>query len=163
MLIFISYILIISRMQDIHRVFEYHGAEHKTIACYERGLPLTVENVRKQSRFHPRCGTSFIFMILIVSIAFSTLLSFIMPDFIVNTRILWIAIKILFLPFMMGVGYELIKYAGRHDNVVVKIISAPGLWMQRLTTKEPSEDAIIEIGIASLSAVITDNPEDDSI
>ena len=102
-------------------------------------------------------------MILIVSIAFSTLLSFIMPDFIVNTRILWIAIKILFLPFMMGVGYELIKYAGRHDNVVVKIISAPGLWMQRLTTKEPSEDAIIEIGIASLSAVITDNPEDDSI
>ena len=163
MLIFISYILIISRMKDIHRVFEYHGAEHKTIACYERGLPLTVENVRKQSRFHPRCGTSFIFMILIVSIAFSTLLSFIMPDFIVNTRILWIAIKILFLPFMMGVGYELIKYAGRHDNVVVKIISAPGLWMQRLTTKEPSEDAVIEIGIASLNAVITDNPEDDSL
>lgn len=163
MAIFILYILIISRMKDIHRVFEYHGAEHKTIACYERGLELTVENVRKQCRFHPRCGTSFIFMILIVSIAFSTLLSFIMPDVIVNTRILWIAIKILFLPFMMGVGYELIKYASRHDNVLVKIISAPGLWMQRLTTKEPSEDAIIEIGIASLSAVITDNPEDDTI
>ncbi|MBE6818284.1 MAG: DUF1385 domain-containing protein [Ruminococcaceae bacterium] len=163
MIIFILYILLISRMKDIQRVFQYHGAEHKTIFCYEKGLPLTVENVKKQIRFHPRCGTSFIFMILIVSIIFSTILSYVMPDFIVQTRMLWIAIKILLLPFMMGIGYELIKYAGKHDNVFVKIVSAPGLWMQRLTTKEPSEDAIIEIGIASLQAVITDNPEDDSI
>lgn len=163
MVIFIMYILIISRMKDIQRVFQYHGAEHKTIFCYEQGLPLTVENVKKQVRFHPRCGTSFIFMILIVSIIFSTILSYIMPDVIVQTRMLWIAIKILLLPFMMGVGYELIKYAGKHDNILVRIISAPGLWMQRLTTKEPSEDAIIEIGIASFSAVITDNPEDDTL
>ena len=163
MLIFILYILIISRMKDIHRVFQYHGAEHKTIFCYEKGLPLTVENVRKQTRFHPRCGTSFIFMILIVSILFSTLLSYVLPDAIVQTRMLWIAIKILFLPFMMGIGYELIKFAGKHDGIFVRIISAPGLWMQRLTTKEPEEDEIIEIGIASLTAVITDNPEDDTL
>ena len=163
MIIFILYILLISRMNDINRVFQYHGAEHKTIFCYEKGLELTVENVKKQSRFHPRCGTSFIFMILIVSIIFSTLLSYIMPDVIVNTRMLWIAIKLLFLPLLMGIGYELIKYAGKHDNVFVKIVSAPGLWMQRLTTKEPTEDEIIEIGIASLSAVITDNPEDDTL
>ncbi len=163
MIIFILYILLISRMKDIQRVFQYHGAEHKTIFCYEKGLPLTVENVKKQIRFHPRCGTSFIFMILILSILFSTLLSYILPDVIVQTRMLWIAIKILLLPFMMGVGYELIKYAGKHDNLFVRIVSAPGLWMQRLTTKEPSEDAIIEIGIASLKAVITDNPEDDTL
>ena len=131
MVIFILYILIISRMKDIHRVFEYHGAEHKTIFCYEKGLPLTVENVRNQSRFHPRCGTSFIFMILIVGIIFSTILSYIMPAVIVQTRMLWIAIKILFLPLMMGIGYELIKYAGKHDNACVKIISAPGLNCRR--------------------------------
>ena len=163
MIIFVLYILIISRMKDVNRVFQYHGAEHKTIFCYEQGLPLSVENVRKQSRFHPRCGTSFIFMILIVSIILSTILSYILPDIIVQTRMLWIAIKILLLPFMMGIGYELIKYAGKHDNVFVKIVSAPGLWMQRLTTKEPSEDEIIEIGIASLTAVITENPEDDTL
>ena len=163
MLIFVLYILIISKMNDINRVFQYHGAEHKTIFCYEKGLELTVENVKAQSRFHPRCGTSFIFMILIVSILFSTLLSYVMQEAVVNTRILWIAIKILFLPLLMGIGYELIKYAGKHDNVFVKIVSAPGLWMQRLTTKEPTEDSIIEIGIASLSAVITDNPEDDTL
>ncbi len=162
-IIFISYIAIISRMKDIHRVFEYHGAEHKTIACYERGLPLTVENVKKQIRFHPRCGTSFIFLILIVSIIFSTVLNTALPKSITDIRALWIAIKILFLPLMMGIGYEVIKYAGKHDNIFVRIVSAPGLWLQRLTTQEPSEDEIIEIGIASLESVITDNPEDDSI
>lgn len=161
-IIFITYIALISRMKDIQRVFQYHGAEHKTIFCYEKGLPLTVANVKKQIRFHPRCGTSFIFLILIVSIIFSTILSYILPQALVHTM-WWIVIKILLLPFMMGVGYELIKYAGRHDNLFVRIVSAPGLWMQRLTTREPEEDAIIEIGIASLKAVITDNPEDDSI
>ncbi len=163
MVIFITYIALVSRMSDINRVFQYHGAEHKTIFCYEKGLPLTVENVKKQSRFHPRCGTSFIFMILLVGIVFSTILSMIMPKAVVDNRALWITIKILFMPLLMGVGYELIKFAGRHDGIIVKIISAPGLWMQRLTTKEPSEDAILEIGIESLKSVITDNPEDDAI
>lgn len=163
MAMFIIYIALISRMKEINRVFQYHGAEHKTIFCYENGLDLTVENVKKQSRFHPRCGTSFIFMVLIVSICFVTCLSFIFPDSIVNNRILWVIIKLAFLPILMGIGYELIKFAGRHDGIFVKIISAPGLWMQRLTTKEPTEDGIIEVGIASLKAVITDNPEDDKI
>ena len=136
-IIFVAYMALVSRMKDIHRVFMYHGAEHKTIFCYEHGLPLTVENVRKQSRFHPRCGTSFMFVMIILSILLSSAL-------------------------VMGIGYEFIKYAGKHDNLLVKILSAPGLWMQRITTQEPTDD-IIEVGIASLEAVITDNPEDDEI
>lgn len=159
--IFVAYIAIVSRMSDIKRTFMYHGAEHKSIACYEAGLELTVENVKKCSRFHPRCGTSFIFVMLILSIILSTLLSKIFPS-IAEIRILWMLLKLAFLPVIMGLGYEFIKYAGRHDNLFVKILSAPGLWMQRLTTKEPTDD-IIEVGIASLKAVITDNPEDDEI
>lgn len=159
--IFVAYIAIVSRMNDIKRTFMYHGAEHKSIACYEAGLELTVENVKKCSRFHPRCGTSFIFVMLILSIILSTLLSKIFPS-IAEIRILWMLLKLAFLPVIMGLGYEFIKYAGRHDNLFVKILSAPGLWMQRLTTKEPTDD-IIEVGIASLKAVITDNPEDDEI
>ncbi len=145
----------------IEGVIMYHGAEHKSIACYEAGLELTVENVKKCSRFHPRCGTSFIFVMLILSIVLSTLLSKIFPA-IAEVRVLWMFLKIAFLPVVMGLGYEFIKYAGRHDNLFVKIVSAPGLWMQRLTTKEPTDD-IIEVGIESLKAVITDNPEDDEI
>lgn len=159
--IFVAYIAIVSRMNDIKRTFMYHGAEHKSIACYETGLELTVENVKKCSRFHPRCGTSFIFVMLILSIILSTLLSKIFPS-IAEIRMLWMLLKLAFLPVIMGLGYEFIKYAGRHDNLFVKILSAPGLWMQRLTTKEPTDD-IIEVGIASLKAVITDNPEDDEI
>lgn len=161
-LIFVIYIVLVSRMKEIHRTFQYHGAEHKTIFCYENGLPLTVENVRKQSRFHPRCGTSFIFVMLIFSIVFTTILSKIFPEIAAN-RMLWMFLRLLFLPAIIGVGYEFIKYAGRHDNLFVRIVSAPGLWMQRLTTKEPTEDGIIEVGIAALQAVITDNPEDDKI
>lgn len=159
--IFVVYIAVVSRMKDIKRTFMYHGAEHKSIACYETGMELTVENVKKCSRFHPRCGTSFIFVMLIFSIVFSTVLSKIFPD-IAQIRVLWMLLKLAFIPFVMGVGYEFIKYAGRHDNLLVKIFSAPGLWMQRLTTNEP-DDEIIEVGIASLKAVITDNPEDDEI
>lgn len=160
-IIFVVYIALVSRMNDIKRTFMYHGAEHKSIACYEAGLELTVENVKKCSRFHPRCGTSFIFVMLILSIVLSTLLSKIFPS-IAEIRVLWMFLKLAFLPVVMGLGYEFIKYAGRHDNVFVKILSAPGLWMQRLTTKEPTDD-IIEVGIESLKAVITDNPEDDKI
>lgn len=160
--IFVLYIVLVSRMKEINRTFQYHGAEHKSIFCYESGLELTVENVRKQSRFHPRCGTSFIFVMLIFSIVFSTVLSKLVPEIAAN-RMLWMALRLLLLPVIIGVGYEFIRYAGKHDNLFVKIVSAPGLWMQRLTTKEPSEDGIIEVGIAALQAVLTDNPEDDRI
>ena len=159
--IFVVYIALVSRMKDIKRTFMYHGAQHKSIACYEAGLDLTVENVKKCTRFHPRCGTSFIFVMLIFSIVISTVLSKIFPS-VAEIRVLWMFLKLAFLPFVMGVGYEFIKYAGRHDNLFVKILSAPGLWMQRLTTREP-DDEIIEVGIESLKAVITDNPEDDEI
>lgn len=160
-IIFVVYIALVARMKDIRRTFMYHGAEHKTITCYERGEELTVENVRRQCRFHPRCGTSFIFVMLILSIFISTPLSLIFPQ-IAENRILWLLLKLLVLPLIMGIGYEFIKYAGRHDNLFVKILSAPGLWMQRLTTKEP-DDSMIEVGIAAFKAVITDNPEDDAI
>ena len=160
--LFVAYVKLISCMEDIKRVFMYHGAEHKTIFCYEHGLPLTVENVRKQSRFHPRCGTSFMFVMIILSILLSSALVLIFPGLQNVNRAVWILVKLLVLPLVMGIGYEFIKYAGKHDNLLVKILSAPGLWMQRITTQEPTDD-IIEVGIASLKAVITDNPEDDEI
>lgn len=162
-IIFVLYIAAVSKMKDIRRVFMYHGAEHKTIFCYENGLDLTVENVRKQSRFHPRCGTSFLFVILIISILVSTILLFSFPQLAdKQNRIIWMAIKILTLPVVMSLGYEFIRYAGRHSNWFTKALSAPGLWMQRLTTKEP-DDSMIEVGIAAFNAVITDNPEDDAL
>lgn len=161
-LIFIAYLAIVSKMKDIHRVFMYHGAEHKSIFCYEHGLELTVENVRKQRRFHPRCGTSFMFVMILLSILLSSVLVLIFPSLATVNRILWICVKLLILPLVMGIGYEFIRYAGKHDNLLVKILSAPGLWMQRITTKEPTDD-IIEVGIASLKAVLTDNPEDDAL
>lgn len=160
-IIFVVYIYLVSLMKDIKRVFKYHGAEHKTIFCYENGEELTVENVKKQKRFHPRCGTSFIFVILIISILLSTLINMFVPG-LREIRWAWVLVKILLLPVVMGIGYEFIRYAGKHDNLFTKIVSAPGLWMQRITTKEPDDD-IIEVGIAALKAVITDNPEDDSI
>ncbi len=160
--IFVLYMLLVSQMKDIKRVFMYHGAEHKSIFCYENGLELTVENVRKQSRFHPRCGTSFMFVMILLSILLSSALVLIFPALADVNRVLWILIKLLILPLVMGIGYEFIRYAGRHDNVLVKILAAPGLWMQRITTKEPTDD-IIEVGIASLQAVLTDNSEDDEI
>ena len=157
-LIIVLYMLAVSKMKDIHRVFMYHGAEHKSIFCYERGLPLTVENVRSCKRFHPRCGTSFIFVIIIVSMIVSSVVSVLFP--VLNDsayRLLWIAVKIfVILPVVTGISYEFIKYAGRHDNLFTKIVSAPGLWMQRITTAEPTDD-MIEVAIASIRAVV---PED---
>ncbi len=167
-IIFVLYMVLVSKMKDIHRVFMYHGAEHKSIFCYEHGLELTVENVRKQSRFHPRCGTSFMFVMILLSILLSSALVLIFPGLADVNRILWITVKILILPIVMGLGYEFIRYAGRHDNLLVKILAAPGLWMQRITTKEPTDD-IIEVGIASLKAALgeekavkTETPKPDS-
>ena len=162
MIIFILYMYIVSKMSMIKRVFMYHGAEHKTIFCYENGLELNVENVRKMSRFHPRCGTSFMFVMIIISVLISSVLVLVFPGLAEINRILWILIKLAVLPVVMGLGYEFIKYAGRHENIVVKILSAPGLLMQRITTVEPTDD-IIEVAIESIKAVITDNPEDDKI
>lgn len=160
--IFVVYMICVSQMNDIKRVFKYHGAEHKSISCYEAGLELTVENVKKSTRFHPRCGTSFMFVMLILSIFVITLLSLVVPEELKKNTVVWMCIKLPMVPVIMGIGYEFIRYAGRHDNVFVKILSAPGLWMQRITTKEP-EDDIIECGIEALKAVITENPEDDEI
>ncbi len=161
-IIFISYMIVVSKMSMIKRVFMYHGAEHKTIFCYENGLDLTVENVRKMSRFHPRCGTAFMFVMLIISMFLSFSLVVIFPELQTINKMLWIMIKIAILPLVMGIGYEFIKFAGKHDNVIVSILSYPGLLMQRITTVEPTDD-IIEVAIESMKAVLTDNPEDDKI
>ncbi len=151
--IFLGYMIAVSRMKDIRRTFQYHGAEHKSIFCHEKGLPLTVENVRLQSRFHPRCGTSFLVLMLLVGIIISILIPIAHP--------VWrTVIKLLLLPVTVGVGYELIKLAGRKDNWLTRVISAPGMWMQHLTTIEPDDD-MIECAIKSLEAVIPENAEDD--
>lgn len=150
LVVLVAYMWGVSFMKDIHRVFAYHGAEHKTIFCYEAGLPLTVENVRKQKRFHPRCGTSFLILMILVSMVVSTVVQMIFP-FVYDIAPLWIAAKILMLPIICGLGYELLKACGKHDNVLTRIISAPGLWMQHITTKEPDDD-MIEIAIAALKA-----------
>lgn len=157
--IFIGYLSLVSQMKDIKRVFKYHGAEHKTIFCYEKGLELNVENIRVQSRFHPRCGTSFMFLMIVVGILISTVIVLIFPH-IADYTYIWVPFKILLIPLFCGIGYELIKFCGRHDNLLTKIIAAPGLWVQRLTTKEPDDD-MIEVAIASMNPVIPENGEDD--
>lgn len=151
--IFVLYLALVSRMKEIKRVFGYHGAEHKSIACYEAGEELTVENVRKHTRFHPRCGTSFILIVLVIGILVFS---------VVTWSSLWmrVVLKLALLPVVMGVAYEIIKLAGRYDNVVTRIISAPGLWLQRLTTNEP-DDSQIEVAITALTAVLPDNKEED--
>ena len=150
--LFVGYLFLCTRMKEIHRVFEYHGAEHKTIACYEAGEELTVENVRHHRRVHPRCGTSFMILVLIVSI----LLFSVLPWSSTGLRVL---LKLLLLPVVMGVSYELIKLAGRYDNLFTRIISAPGLWLQRLTTFEP-DDSMIEVAIAAVTPVLPDHPDE---
>lgn len=152
--IFIGYLLIVSLMKEIRRVFEYHGAEHKTIFCYEKEMELTVDNVRKNKRFHPRCGTSFLFLVLFISILIYSL-----PIVPWKNVFLRIVIKLIFLPFIAGISYEIIKIAGRYDNIITKIISAPGLWIQRITTKEP-DDSQIEVAIASLKAVLPESRDE---
>ena len=152
-LIFLGYMLLVSRMKDIRRTFMYHGAEHKSIFCYEKGLPLTVENVRAQKRFHPRCGTSFMILMLIVGIIISICLPI--------THTVWrTVVKIALLPLTVGIGYELIKLAGRHDNWFTRFISAPGVWVQHITTVEPDDD-MIECAIKALEAVIPEDQEAD--
>ncbi len=142
--IFVAYLMLTSLMKEIRRTFEYHGAEHKTIFCFESGMELTVENVKKFKRFHPRCGTSFLFVMLILSI-----LVFSLPIFTWDNMILRFATKILFFPVVMGLGYEFIRLAGRHENVITKLLSSPGLLMQRITTREP-DDSMIEVAIIAL-------------
>ncbi len=156
-IVFILYILLCTTMKEIRRVFEYHGAEHKTIFCYEAGEELTVENVKKYKRFHPRCGTSFIVLTVLVGIAAGIFISVMFPQ-LDNT---WLrpVIKLAMLPVIMGVGYELLKLCGRFDNIFTRIIRAPGLWVQRITTREP-DDGQIECAIAALKPVIPENGED---
>lgn len=151
--ILVAYMAAVSRMKDIKRTFQYHGAEHKTIFCYEAGLELTVENVRKQGRFHPRCGTSFLIVMLLVSIFIGMIIP---PELPTLIRTL---IKVLLLPLTMGIGYEFIKFAGKHENAVTKILSAPGLWMQRITVLEP-DDSMIECAITAVKEVIPDDGSD---
>lgn len=150
--IFLSYMMAISHMKEIHRVFEYHGAEHKTIACYEAGDPLTVENVRKYTRFHPRCGTSFLILVVIVSVFLYSVL----PWGSMGLRVLF---KLLLLPVVMGISYELLKWCGRSDNWATRIIRAPGLLVQRLTVFEP-DDSMIEVAIAAVTPVLPNTPEE---
>ena len=162
MAIFVGYMYGVSFMKEMKRLFMYHGAEHKAIFCLEAGEELTVENVRKQKRFHPRCGTSFLFVTIILSVLMGALMSVIFADTaITQIRILWVLLKLLLLPVIMSFGYEFIRYAGKHDNIFVSICAAPGLWMQRITTKEPTDD-IIEVGIASIKAVLDDPDTDEN-
>ena len=152
MAIFVAYLALCSRMKEIHRLFEYHGAEHKTIACYEAGEPLTVENIRKYPRFHPRCGTSFLILTLLVSIAVFSVIPW-------TGTALRVVYKLLFLPLVMGISYELLKLCGRTDNLLTHIIRAPGLWVQRLTVFEP-DDSMIECAIQAATPVLPENPEE---
>jgi len=162
MIIFFVYVALVSKMKDIKRVFQYHGAEHKTIFCYEAGLELSVENVKKQSRFHPRCGTSFMILMLTVGVLLGVALTQIFPSLQQSDyRVLWVITKILILPITCGIGYELLKICGRHDNVITRIVAAPGMWMQRLTTKEP-DDSMMELAIESLKAVLPENEGEDN-
>ncbi len=143
--IFVLYVLLISRMEDIQRTFMYHGAEHKCINCIEHGLPLTVENVRKSSRQHKRCGTSFLFLVLAISIVLLLLIR-------VDSAVMRVVVRILLLPVIAGVSYEVLKLAGRGDNILINLISSPGLAIQKLTTKEPDDD-MIEVAIRAVEAV----------
>ena len=150
--IFLSYMVAISKMKEIHRVFEYHGAEHKTIACYEAGDALTVENVRKYTRFHPRCGTSFLILVVIVSVFLYSVLPW-------SSTGLRVVFKLLLLPVVMGISYELLKWCGRSDNLATRIIRQPGIWVQHLTVFEP-DDSMIEVAIAAVTPVLPEDPED---
>ncbi len=153
--LFIGYMLLVSQMNDMKRVFKYHGAEHKTIFCYENDEELTVENVRKQTRFHPRCGTSFLVVTLLVSIVVGLFI----PVAPFGVKFLNPVFRLLLLPIMVGLGYEFIKLCGRHDNKLTRILATPGLWAQRITTKEP-EDEMIECAIEAMKAVIPDDGSD---
>ena len=165
MCIFMGYMLLISRMKEMKRVFAYHGAEHKTIRCYEAGLELTVENVRVQTRLHPRCGTSFLLIVMVISILVFSIASTVLLSLIPALgamkgsflyRLIMIVFKLLMLPLVVSITYEINRWVGRHDNAFTRILSAPGMWMQNFTTNE-QDDSMIEVGIAALKAVIPEN------
>ena len=153
-LIFLLYLFLCSKQKDMKRVFAYHGAEHKTIFCYERGLELTVDHVRDMPRHHPRCGTSFLFVVLVLSILLFSVVQ-------VESVPLQMGIKLLLLPVLVSVTYEINRFVGRHDTALTRIITAPGLWLQNFTTNEP-DDPMIEVGIASLKAVLPDRKGQDA-
>lgn len=168
-LVFAAYILLVSKMQEMKRVFAYHGAEHKTIRCYEAGLPLTVENVRAQSRKHPRCGTSFLLVVMVLSIlvfsvASSALLALVPALATIRGsflyRLLMIVFKLLLLPVVVAFSFEINRWVGRHDNGLCRVLTAPGMWFQNFTTNEP-DDSMIEVGIAALEAVIPEKEGSD--
>lgn len=152
-ILFLGYMILVSQMKDIKRVFMYHGAEHKTINCFESDMELTVENVRKSTRFHKRCGTSFLVIVILISI---------IVFLFVHTNDFWLRIlyRVLLIPVIAGLSYEVIRWAGRHDNWLVNIVSFPGIAMQLITTSEP-DDSMIEVAIASLKAVLEEEPEND--
>ncbi len=150
--IFVGYILLVSLMPDIKRTFQYHGAEHKTIFCYENDLPLTVENVRPQSKYHPRCGTSFLILMLLLGIVVGFFIPFSNP-------FLRTFVKLLCIPVIVNLGYEIQKFSARHPDSFIRFLVMPGLWMQRITVKEP-DDKMIEAAIAAMTAVIPENGED---
>ena len=156
--IFVAYLALCSRMGEMRRVFSYHGAEHKTIFCYEAGLPLTVENVRKQPRHHPRCGTSFLFMVIAISILVSTVVFAIWP---VSNPILRFLAHLIMLPLIVGISYEFNRWAGRHDGPVTRLLVAPGLWLQNFTTFEP-DDSMMEVGIKALELVLPEVKGEDA-
>lgn len=170
-IIFVVYLSLVAQMKDIKRVFMYHGAEHKSIFCYENGLPLNVENVRIQSRLHPRCGTSFLLIVMVISILVFSIIPWNQENFthipVVGAMFaampwaIWrLILRLLLLPVVAGLSYEIIKFAGRHNNRLTRIISAPGMWFQHITTNEP-DDSQIEVAIASLKAVIPTDGNDD--
>lgn len=161
-IILVGYMLFAARMKEMQRVFAYHGAEHKTICCYEAGLPLTVENVRKQCRFHPRCGTSFLLVVVLLSVVLFSIVSSALYTLIpalnairgtIGCRLILMAVKLLMLPFLVSIAYEINRMVGKYDNWFTKVLTAPGLWMQRITTNEPDDDMIL-VGIAAVEAVL---------
>lgn len=154
-LIFILYIWLVSLLPDIKRTFMYHGAEHKSIACYEAGDELTPANAKKYTRFHPRCGTSFMFVMILLGVAIGILLRYLLPAEIVEQKWLYTLIRLALLPLVVGVGFEFIMLAGKHPNPITRALSAPGLWMQRITTREPDE-GMLEVAITSLKAALVD-------
>lgn len=162
MVIFLAYMIAVSRMKEMKRLFSYHGAEHKTIRCYEAGLPLTVENVRAQTRLHPRCGTSFLLVVMILSILIFSIASSVLLALVPGLeamrgtflyRLIMILFKLLLLPLVVSVAYECNRWVGRHDNALSRVLTAPGMWFQYFTTNEP-DDSMIEVGIAAVKAVL---------
>ncbi len=148
--IFMGYMILISQMKDMKRVFSYHGAEHKTIRCYEAQLPLTVENCRRMTRLHPRCGTSFLFVVVAISILLFALVSAILP---MSSMLVRLVVRLALLPFVVAISYECNRFVGRHDNWFTRVLSAPGMWFQHFTTNEP-DDSMLEVGIEALKLVL---------